>query len=49
MQYLFNQDQNTILEKIKPITDHNYQVMMSTDWYGDFAKELRAVLLDHTN
>jgi hypothetical protein len=49
MRYLLSQDQQTILDKIKPITDHNYQVMMSTDWYGDFARELRAVLLDHTN
>lgn len=46
--YLTNQPQEEILEKIQPITEHNKRVMIETDWYGDFAKELRAVLLDHT-
>jgi hypothetical protein len=46
MQYLFNQPQEKILEQIRPITEHNKHVMLETDWYGNFSKELRAVLLD---
>jgi hypothetical protein len=48
IQYLINQPQEEILAKIRPITEHNKQVMLDTDWYGNFSKELRAVLLDHT-
>ena len=47
--YLINQSQEEILAKIRPITEHNKRVMLTTDWYGDFARELRAVLLDQTN
>lgn len=47
MKYLLQEDQKIILDKIKPITEHNYHVMMTTDWYGNFARELRAVVLDH--
>ena len=47
--YLINQPQDKILEQIRPITEHNKSVMLETDWYGDFARELRAVLLAHTN
>jgi hypothetical protein len=46
--YLINQSQEEILAKIRPITEHNKRVMLATDWYGDFLKELQAVLLDHT-
>jgi hypothetical protein len=49
MQYLYQTPQEEILAKIQPITEHNKQVMLETDWYGDFARELRAVLLAHTN
>ena len=49
ISYLLQQDQKQILNAIKPIVEHNYQVLMETDWYGDFSKELRAVLLAHTN
>ena len=48
MQYLFDQPQEEILEKIRPITEHNKRVMLETDWYGNFSKELRESLLDHT-
>jgi hypothetical protein len=47
--YLCNCSQEEVLAKIRPITEHNKRVMMETDWSGDFAKELRAVLLAHTN
>jgi len=47
MQYLFDQSQEEILARIRPITEHNKRVMLETDWYGDFARELQAVLLGH--
>jgi len=49
MQYLFDHPQEKILEQIRPITEYNKRVMLETDWYGDFSKELRAVLLARTN
>ena len=49
IQYLINQPQDKILEKIKPITEHNYHIMMSTEWNTNFIKELQAVLLDRTS
>jgi hypothetical protein len=48
MRDLIDQPQEEILAKIRPITEHNKRVMIETDWYADFARELRAVLLDHT-
>jgi hypothetical protein len=49
MQYLFTQPQEKILELVKPIAQYNKYHMLTTDWYGDFSKEFRAVLLAHTN
>jgi hypothetical protein len=49
MKYLMQQDQQKILDQVKPIAEYNYKLMIETDWYADFARELRAVLLDHTN
>ena len=49
VKYLIAQDQQAVLDQIRPILEHNYQHMMSTDWCRDFARELRAVLLAHTN
>lgn len=47
LSYLLAQDQQTILDKIKPIAEHNYGLMIKTDWYGDFAKEFQIVLHGH--
>ena len=47
MQLLINTPQDQVLEQIQPIIEHNQRLMLETDWYGDFARELRAVLLDH--
>lgn len=47
ISYLLQQNQKTILNSIKSITEHNYRVMMDNDWYANFAKELRALLLEH--
>lgn len=44
MNYLFNTDQNKILEKIKPIVEHNYNHMINTDWYLEFFKEFKSAL-----
>lgn len=44
--YLIEQDQQQVLDAIRPVVDHNYRVMMDTDWQADYFKELRAVLLD---
>lgn len=49
MHWLIDQSQEEILAKIRPIVEHNKRIMIETDWYGDFARELQAVLLDHTN
>ena len=49
MLYLFKQPQEKILEQVRPIAEYNKRVMLDTDWYGDFSRELRAVLLAHTN
>jgi hypothetical protein len=48
IEYLIRQPQEDILVKIRPITEHNKRVMLETDWYGDFLKELQVVLLAHT-
>jgi hypothetical protein len=48
MLYLFNQPQEKILAQVRPIAEYNKRHMLDSDWYGDFARELQAVLLDHT-
>lgn len=35
MEFLMQQDQLTIFEKIKPIVEHNYQVIQTIDYPGD--------------
>jgi hypothetical protein len=47
VKYLCSQSQETILEQIRPITEHNKRVMLATDWYGDFAKRFQEFLLAH--
>ena len=34
VKYLCEQPQEEILAKIKPVCDHNKELMISTDWYG---------------
>lgn len=38
--WLMDQPQAAILERIRPIVEHNYNVMISTDWYGLFRQQL---------
>lgn len=47
MQYLFDQPQEEILAKIKPIVEHNKRVMLETDWWHDFTIEFQEFLRDH--
>jgi len=47
IKYLCSQSQETILEQIRPITEHNKSVMLTTDWYGDFSKQFQEFLLGH--
>jgi hypothetical protein len=44
LMYLFDQPQEEIFAKIRPITEYNKQVMMETDWYGDYVKNLTSDL-----
>jgi len=46
---ILQQDQQQVLDAIQSTVEHNYQTMMSTEWNANFIKELRAVLLVHTN
>ena len=46
IQYLINQPQEEILAKIKHITEHNKQVMLTTNWLGDYLREFQEFLLD---
>lgn len=47
VKYLMSLDQESVLEKIKPIVEHNSQLMTTRNWHGEFSRELRALLLDH--
>lgn len=38
--WLCKQDQQTILEKVKPIVDHNFNVMMTRDWQKEFVQDI---------
>jgi len=47
IKYLMLLPQEQIFEKILPIVKHNKRMMLETDWHDAFARELRAVLLEH--
>jgi hypothetical protein len=36
VRYLSSQSQETVLEKIRPVCEHNYAHMMRTDWYAQY-------------
>ena len=40
MVWLSNQPQKQILEQIRPIVEHNFEVMMTTNWAANFRQEL---------
>ena len=47
MHRLIDMPQWQVLEKITPIVEHNYNLMMSKDWYAEFAREFQALVLGH--
>jgi hypothetical protein len=46
VDWLNQQPQELVLEKIRPIVEHNFSVMMNTDWYGIFRKQLTQNLVN---
>lgn len=44
MRWLTQQPQDQILEQIQPIVDHNFAVMMNSNWYTDFNLDLEHLL-----
>jgi len=48
IHYLISQPQEKILQQIQHITEHNQQVMLSTEWSDEYFKLLREFLLAHT-
>ena len=44
MEYLFTQPQEQILEQIKPIVEHNYNHMISTQWYQNFSDDFALLI-----
>ena len=42
--FLIGQDQRITFTKIKTIVDHNYAVMMETNWHQDFLNKLGSVM-----
>lgn len=45
VDYLLDQPQNIILDKIKPITEHNHQLMLDCDWLGSTHNNIRNTLI----
>lgn len=42
--YLINQPQKDILEKIKPVVDHNFKLMTDQDWFAEYQQLLKIFL-----
>ena len=40
VEWLKSQPQAQILEQIRPIVEHNFAVMMTTNWYDQFRQQL---------
>jgi hypothetical protein len=41
---LTQKPQDQVLTQIKPIVDHNFKVMMNSNWYTDFSSDLENLL-----
>jgi hypothetical protein len=46
MNRLINLPQQQVLDSIRPITEHNRNVMLETDWLGQFHSELKTALTE---
>jgi hypothetical protein len=44
MKYLFNQPQAEVLAKVKPVAQHNKQVMLTTEWVDIMRGNLRKII-----
>jgi hypothetical protein len=44
---LCKMDQLTVLEQIRPILEHNYQIMLETDWWYSARRGLADLILTH--
>lgn len=40
LDWICKQDQQTLIEKSRPIVEHNFNVLMSREWYGEFNSDL---------
>ena len=49
VEWLNQQPQELVLEKIRPIVEHNFSVMMNTDWHGIFRQQLTQDFVNVTN
>jgi hypothetical protein len=49
MRYLFSQPQEKILQQIKPIVEHNYNVMLETNWLDNLTDAIRNYILNQPN
>ena len=41
IKYLLEQDQQMILDQVRPITEHNFKLLMQTDWFVEYCHTLR--------
>ena len=46
LKWLCGQDQRTILDKCKPILEHNFNLMYKSDWYHEFTGTVSRLLFD---
>ena len=44
MQVLANMDQQTVLERIQPIVEHNRRVLLETDWHKKMSQQVGQIL-----
>jgi hypothetical protein len=47
VRLLTEQDPVEIYAKIKDVVEHNQRLMLDTDWYGNFSKQLAAVIASY--
>jgi len=45
IEYLLAQPQEKILEQIRPIAEHNKNMMLTTSWHDTFARDFKEVIL----
>jgi hypothetical protein len=43
-RWLCDQDQRDILNRVQPIVEHNFNLMMTRDWHGEFIREFESIV-----